>query len=221
MRLENLEVSFNTRLALSIDSFEFEPNGCYCIIGHNGSGKTTLARCITNTLEGYRGNVELDPSEQRIRYMPQRSYAFYGSAMRNVLLGAGKHDDESAGRARYLMERLALSGLAQARAKTLSGGETARMAFARTLMDEADWLILDEPTAAFDIESTLTAEKLIEEYRDEYGAGVILITHSLNQARRVTDQLVFMEAGHIVEFGDTGPVLDHPATAALSRFIEM
>lgn len=219
MRIDGLIVRYGDVTALDIDGLVLERGTSYAVIGANGCGKSTLARCIAGVLEPTAGAVALE-ADDRVRYMPQRSYAFYGSTRANVLLGADAASG-AMGRAEELMDALDLTALAQQKAKRLSGGQTARMALARTLVGPGTWLLLDEPTAALDGESMLKAERLVQEYRESFDAGVVYITHSLKQAARVSDMLVFMEGGRIVEMGRTKQLLDCPRTPSLARFLEL
>lgn len=219
MRIDGLIVRYGDVTALDIDGLVLERGTSYAVIGANGCGKSTLARCIAGVLEPTAGAVALE-ADDRVRYMPQRSYAFYGSTRANVLLGADAASG-TMGRAEELMDALDLTALAQQKAKRLSGGQTARMALARTLVGPGTWLLLDEPTAALDGESMLEAERLVQEYRESFDAGVVYITHSLKQAARVSDMLVFMEGGRIVEMGRTKQLLDRPRTPSLARFLEL
>ena len=219
MRIDRLIVRYGDVTALDIDGLVLERGTSYAVIGANGCGKSTLARCIAGVLEPTAGAVALE-ADDRVRYMPQRSYAFYGSTRPNVLLGADAAPG-AMGRAEELMDALDLAALAQQKAKRLSGGQTARMALARTLVGPGTWLLLDEPTAALDGESMLKAERLVQEYRESFDAGVVYITHSLKQAARVSDMLVFMEGGRIVEMGRTEQLLDRPRTPSLARFLEL
>ena len=219
MRIDGLIVRYGDVTALDIDGLVLERGTSYAVIGANGCGKSTLARCIAGVLEPTAGAVALE-ADDRVRYMPQRSYAFYGSTRANVLLGADAASG-AMGRAEELMDALDLTALAQQKAKRLSGGQTARMALARTLVGPGTWLLLDEPTAALDGESMLKAERLVQEYRESFDAGVVYITHSLKQAARVSDMLVFMEGGRTGEMGRTEQLLDRPRTPSLARFLEL
>jgi len=101
----------------------------------------------------------------------------------------------------------------------LSGGECARLALARLLMQTWDLLVLDEPTAAMDMESTLQAEKLIAGSCRE-GTSVLLITHNLRQAERLADEVLFFSGGRLVEVGGKEQVLKHPTQPETKRFLE-
>ena len=219
MRLEGVKVAYGDKVVLDIDRCRFEKSDICAIIGSNGCGKSTLARVIAGVIQPDSGTVNLE-GKREIGYMPQQNYAFYGTTRKNISLGvAGRPGDTD--HIDDLMDALGLTGLANAKAKSLSGGELARMALARTLAGYHDVLILDEPTAAFDAVSTLVAEKIIRAYRDERGACVLIITHSISQARRIADHVVFMSDGRICERGETNETLSSPKTAALKSFIEV
>ena len=94
------------------------------------------------------------------------------------------------------------------------------MALCRILMRPYDLLILDEPTTAMDMESTLVAEKLIRQTSREQGCALMLITHSISQARRLADQIVVLHEGRLIEQGDTERVLSSPREAQTRRFLE-
>ena len=173
MRIEKAVKRYGTKTALNVEGIEF-PRGQICaVMGVNGCGKTTLARVLAGTTRPDEGGMILDAGET-VGYMPQRSYAFYGTLAHNVALGAkGRRFDE---RCQELVEALGLSHLERESAKKLSGGETARMALARVLAGTWTHLVLDEPTAALDIPSTLAAERLMRDYCTEKNAGIVVVT---------------------------------------------
>ena len=218
MRVERALKRYGEKVALDVGGISF-PRGEICaVMGANGSGKTTLARVLAGTLRCDEGGRILDEGD-RVGYMPQRSYAFYGTLERNVALGAGsRRITEEAHR---LIEELGLSDLSKARAKKLSGGETARMAFVRVLAGSWTHVVFDEPTAALDIPSTLAAERLLGAYRDKRNAGIVVVTHSVSQARRIADRLVFMDAGRVMEEGAARQLLAHPRTPELAQFLDV
>ena len=119
-----------------------------------------------------------------------------------------------------LMDALALSPLADRQAQKLSGGETARMALARLLMRPYELLILDEPTAAMDMEFTAKSEALIYDYCRETGCAVLIVTHSVPQARRLSDSLLFFRGGELWEHGRTNKLLSAPETPELLQFLD-
>ena len=148
-------------------------------------------------------------------YLPQKSFPFRMSTEKNIL-----QNGNDRARAAELMKALDIGGLAGQSAKKLSGGEMARMALCRILMRRYALLILDEPTAAMDMESTLAAEECIRRYCNETGCGVLLITHSISQARRLADQIVVLHEGKLIEQGDAECVLSSPREEQTRRFLE-
>lgn len=119
-----------------------------------------------------------------------------------------------------LMRALDLDALTKQSAKKLSGGETARMALARLLMRQYQLLILDEPTSAMDMESTLAAERLISDCCRQTGCAVLLITHSIQQAKRLADRVLFLYRGELIEQGAAERLLFAPTKEETKQFLE-
>ena len=205
--------SYGKKTVLDCPALDLPEGQITAVIGANGSGKSTLASVLAGIEASDQKRRVL--SGLRIGYLPQKSYAFRMSASRNIALGGN-----DPARQKRLTEALLLEPLAKQSAKKLSGGETARMALARLLMGNYDLLILDEPTAAMDRESTLAAERLIKEYCAGNGCAVLLITHRIQQARRMADQVLFFCGGKLAEAGSTERILTAPACPETQRFLE-
>ena len=118
------------------------------------------------------------------------------------------------------MDAIGLRELENKRADRLSGGETARMALVRLMMKRYDAVLLDEPTAAMDMETTLLSEKLIAQYVRETGCALILVTHSLQQARRIADEVLYFHKGKLLETGPKAQVLHVPQKTETRQFLE-
>lgn len=206
--------SYGGRLVLDMPETELCDGGSYAVIGANGSGKSTLARILAGIETPDGGKIDFPCSS--IAYMPQKSYPFRMSLRANLLMGA--NDPE---RAQMLMEALGIDKLASQPAHKLSGGETARMALARLLMKKHELLILDEPTAAMDIESVFLAEKLLNEYKAQLGCTLILVTHSLKQAERLSDEALFFDGGRLLERAPMSRMSTEPQSTEAKRFIEL
>ena len=213
MILENLKKSYNGRLVLDVEALNLEDGKIYAVIGANGSGKSTLAKLAAGVLEPDGGRTE--KQYLSIGYMPQKSFAFRMSLRKNMLING-----DDAQRAQELLGALKLRHLSEAKAKRLSGGETARMALARLLMRDYELLVLDEPSSAMDIESTLLAEKLIRDYRERTGCAVLIVTHSISQAERIADEVLFLSEGRLIERGSPEKLIEHPENEITRRFIE-
>ena len=191
MRIGAFSKTYGSRTVLDFPGCEFKPGKVCAVIGANGSGKSTFASVLAGLIPP-DGKGSVLPPEVRCGFMPQKSYAFRMSVLGNVLLNA-----DGTGKAERLLKQLSLSELRNAGAKTLSGGETARLALVRLLAGQYDLLILDEPCASMDMQSTLAAEKLITEYAGRENAAVVLITHSLAQAERTASEILFFDEGKL------------------------
>jgi len=214
MKLQPFSKTYHGGKVLDFPGFELQSGMIYSVIGSNGSGKSTFAKILSGVLKAdgkespLCGNIS-------VGYMPQKNYAFRMTVRSNILLSGS--DGE---KAQALMEALQISHLSSQRADRLSGGEMARMALARLMMKTFDLVILDEPTAAMDMETTLLAEKLIRDYVEESGCALIWVTHSLQQARRISDETMFFRKGTLVEYGSSKSVLAAPQTEGLRQFVE-
>ena len=213
MKISPFSKTYEGRTVLDFPGIELEPGSIYAIIGANGSGKSTFAKILAGILPAdKRGRLTGGGS---IGYMPQKNYAFRMSTRKNILLNG---TDEA--RADALMEALQLTPLASKRGDRLSGGETARMALARLMMKSYDLVLLDEPTAAMDMETTLLSEQRIAAYVRETGCALVLVTHSLQQARRLADRVLYFHKGKLLEFGPKEQVLLAPEQPETRQFLE-
>ncbi len=218
MKIKNLTKKYGNKKVLDIAEFEFKRDMIYAVIGPNGSGKSTLAKIIAGIEKpDDLSSLEIGKDEL-VGYLPQKAYAFNMSVMKNISLACHNKSDRSG--AVEMLDRLDIGELASNKAGRLSGGETAKMALVRLLVGKHDILILDEPTAAMDVQSTLSAEKLICDYCHKNHCTVILITHSLTQAKRVSDEVLFLVDGVLTEMGPSSEVLTDPKTDQLKQFLE-
>ena len=212
MKILPFAKTYEDRRVLDFPGMDVQPGKIYAIIGANGSGKSTFGKILVGILPADHRGTFLGGT---IGYMPQKNYAFRMSTRANLLLN-GK--DEA--RAEHLMDAIQIRHLEYKRADRLSGGETARMALARLMMKEYDTVILDEPTAAMDMETTLVSENLIRQYVDETGCALILVTHSLQQARRIADEVLYFHKGKLLESGPKELVLEQPQKPETQQFLE-
>ena len=205
--------TFDGRRVLNFPGMEVKPGKIYAIIGANGSGKSTFGKILAGIQSGDKRGMLADNGT--IGYMAQKNYAFRMSTKANILLNG-----KDTARAEALMDAIQIRHLENKRADRLSGGETARMALARLMMKRYDLVILDEPTAAMDMETTLLSEKMILDYVKETGCALILVTHSLQQARRVADEVWYFHKGDLLEAGAKEQVLYNPQIAETRQFLE-
>ena len=213
MKILPFSKTYEDRCVLDFPGMELQPGTIYAIIGANGSGKSTFAKILSGVLKADQKGSFLDT--ESVGYMPQKNYAFRMTTKANILLNG-----KDTSRAEKLMDAIGLRELENKRADRLSGGETARMALVRLMMKRYDAVLLDEPTAAMDMETTLLSEKLIVEYVRESGCALILVTHSLQQARRVADEVLYFHKGKLLESGPQEQVLYKPVMAETRQFLE-
>ena len=214
MKISAFTRSCEGRQLLSFPGIELEKGKIYCIIGANGSGKSTFARILSGIIPADHRARVLE-SGVSVGYMPQKNHAFRMKLRANLLLA-----NRDAKRAQALMQALQIDHLADQRANRLSGGETARMALARLMMQRYDLVILDEPTAAMDAAAAGLAEAAIRRYIQETNCALVLITHSLRQARRLADEVLFFHEGRLLESGPKEKLLAGPQNSELRQFLD-
>ena len=219
------------------------PGGCVtAVIGPSGCGKSTLLRCfnrMNDTIDGcqYTGSILLDGMDvlsgrtdvtelrRRVGMVFQRPNPFPKSVYDNVAYGprlggirSRRQLDEiveNALRAAALWDEV--KDRLDAMAVTLSLGQQQRLVIARAIAVEPEVLLLDEPASSLDPISTLRIEELIYELKTEY--TIIIVTHNMQQAGRVSDFTAFMNAGKLVEFNTTDRIFTNPVERATEDYI--
>ena len=235
VRLEAIRKSFGDNLVLDGIDLTVSSGEALVIIGPSGSGKSTLLRCV-NLLEPvdsgrifFEGKeitgkgVKTNAIRQQIGIVFQQFNLFpHLRTIDNLTLGARRVGNmprkEAELRARELLERVGLSDKARSYPHQLSGGQQQRVAIARALMMRPHVMLFDEVTSALDPE--LVGEVLVvmrDLARD--GMTMLVVTHEMQFARDVGDQLIFMDGGKIVEQGEPGDVLDRPKAERTRRFL--
>jgi polar amino acid transport system ATP-binding protein len=206
------------------------------IIGKSGSGKSTLLRCI-NGLEAFQdgaltvdGKPLLHESAAAMRELRQHVGMIFQSfnlfphltVGRNVMLAptlVKKTDKESAAAlARKLLERVGLAEKFDAMPDQLSGGQQQRVAIARALAMEPAVLLCDEITSALDPELVGEVLRVVESLAEE-GMTLLMVTHEMNFARKVSDRVIFMHQGRVHEMGPPQEVFGNPQTPELKQFL--
>ena len=214
LRVENLKKYYDDRLALEIPHLEFEEGKIYALVGPNGAGKTTLLRLL-NLLElPTEGKLYFDEEEmsgsssntlnarRQMTLVMQSPILFRTSVYRNVAYGLSvravdkKAKDKAVSAA---LEMVGLSGFEHRRARRLSAGEAQRTALARALVLKPRILFLDEPTANVDRRNVQVFESLTRKANAEQGMTVVLTTHDLSQAYRLTDRVISLLDGKLID----------------------
>jgi polar amino acid transport system ATP-binding protein len=208
---------FGTVTVLSGVSMEVRQGEVVCLIGPSGSGKSTLLRC-TNGLEMIDGGeISLDgkplPQDwngmrrvrQRMGMVFQNFELFpHKTALSNIAIGPitvlGRSRAEAEAKARELLVKVGLADKAASYPSQLSGGQQQRVAIARALAMEPEVMLFDEPTSALDPETIGEVLNVMKKLAEE-GMNMIVVTHEMTFARRVSDWVVVMDRGNIIEQG--------------------
>ena len=216
MTLAAYRIALGQRLADV--SLALEPGTITAICGPNGAGKSSLLEALAGLLEVDRGTVALDGADlrdmpardraQRVGYLPQTHEIAWDVPVRSIVeLGRMPHGDRRAGPVDAALEALDIADLAERRAQSLSGGETARVLLARVLAGEPQWILADEPLAALDIAHQLALLRHLRRAADR-GAGVVLVLHDLAHAMNHADRVVVLDRGTLAADGACEDALD-------------
>ena len=205
---------------------QLEEHKIYALIGANGSGKSTLLKVLSSVINpDTDSSIDIPFKNDEVYYMPQMPYTFDLSVYNNIKLGIPlKYSTGEKIYCKYridtMLKTIDLYQLRKANAQTLSGGERQKMALIRSLVVRHNLLLLDEPTSAMDINATLKAEELIKKYKEEFDGTIIMATHSIKQAQRLADVVLFLDNGEIKEIADAQTFLDHPQSDELKDFLQ-
>ena len=242
IKIENLDLFYGDKQALHNVNMEMPRKKVTAYIGPSGCGKSTLLRCINRmndlvdgvTIKGkilldkediYDKSVNVAALRRRVGMVFQKPNPFPKSIYENVAYGLriqGIHD-------RRILDEVVEKSLRGAalwdevktrlndNALGISGGQQQRLVIARAIAIEPEVILLDEPASALDPISTLKIEELINELKDKY--TIVIVTHNMQQAARVSDYTAFMYMGELIEFGETSELFTNPAKKQTEDYI--
>jgi iron complex transport system ATP-binding protein len=226
--VEGVSTRLDGRLIVDSVSLEVDRGEVVGVVGANGSGKTTLLRTLAGLVDADSGEIVIDgeaygPSvdgasrgsrARKVAYMPQLAESHPFTAFESVLMGRYPHlgrfelegpsDRDLAWEA---MERTSTVEFVNRKLDTLSGGERQRVVLARVLVQQAELLLMDEPTASLDLRHQILTMDLVREEVSERDAGAIVILHDLSLAARFCDRLVVLLEGRKIADGSPWDVL--------------
>jgi len=242
LRIEGLDFFYGSTQALKSVSLSIPERAITALMGPSGCGKSTLLRVFNRMYSLYpgqraSGKVLLDGEDildprldvvtlrSRVGMVFQRPSPLPMSIFDNVAFGLRLNRQlprvELEGRVEVALQQAALWNEVQDKlhedGRSLSGGQQQRLCIARTLALEPTVLLLDEPTAALDPISTLRIEQILEELRQRY--CIVIVTHNLQQAARVSDITAFMLLGELIETGPTAEVFTKPRSRKTEEYI--
>ena len=242
IRTQNVDFYYGAFQALTGVTMAFEKNRVTALIGPSGCGKSTLLRLLNrmnDLIDGARveGEIlfegrniyapEVDPVEirRRIGMVFQKPNPFPKSIFKNItyapkLSGVHRKSDlealvEESLRQAVLWDEV--KDILDRSAMTLSGGQQQRLCIARALAMKPDIILMDEPTSALDPISTARIEELIDELKQRY--TIIIVTHNMQQAARVSEYTGFFYIGKLIEFGPTEKIFTNPSVKQTEDYI--
>ena len=242
IEVKGLNLRYGAAQAIYAVSVPIERNSVTAFIGPSGCGKSTLLRCLNRMNDlipicNYDGEILYDgedinqPSTDLVRLRRkigmvfQKPNPFPKSIYDNVAYGVQLHYSPSRRKMNEIVEssliKSALWGEVSDRlhelGTSLSGGQQQRLCIARTISVEPDIILMDEPCSALDPIATAKIEDLILELKEHF--TVVIVTHSMSQAQRVSDYTAFMFLGRLIEFGKTEKIFNNPEKELTERYI--
>lgn len=240
IKVNNLNVSYDNKLVLKNFSMPFIKNKITSIIGPSGCGKSTFLTALNLMLEEhggkytgeifYNGKDIKSYSKESVRKMIgmvfQKPTPFPLSIYKNMIYAPVyygiKDKKELKNIVEYNLKRVGLfdeiDNELNMSAMKLSGGQQQRLSIARCLTVEPEVLLLDEPCSALDIKNTAIIEDMLLQFSKEY--TIIIVTHNLSQAKRISDYTAFILDGELVEYGVTNEVFSNPKDKRTREYLE-
>ena len=234
IKVNHLSKKFGNLEVLKDINLDINEGEVVCIIGPSGSGKSTFLRCI-NQLERptggtvqYKGKNLLDKNCDIRKFREEVGMVFQKfnlfplkTVVQNVMMAPilTKHmyKEEAHAKALELLDKVGLKDKADVYPSTLSGGQQQRVAIARALAMEPKALLFDEPTSALDPISTMKVEDLVQDLKQDY--TIVMVTHNMQQATRVSDKTAFFLLGEVVEFNETSELFSMPKDQRTENYI--
>ncbi|MBL1060401.1 MULTISPECIES: amino acid ABC transporter ATP-binding protein [Lactobacillus] len=237
LKVEHLNKFYDERQVLHNINFSLKKGEVLTLLGPSGSGKSTLLRTL-NGLEDYKnGSIyfhekKIDPSPKEWQILRQKigmvfqSYDLFPNltVIENVLLAPVKvqkrDENEVKEEAIKLLKQVGLEQYLNAYPRELSGGQKQRVAIVRALAIKPEIMLLDEITASLDPEMVRGIEEIVERLSKRDHMTMIIVTHQMNFASRIADEVLFLEDGHILEDTPGKEFFNHPQTQRAKDFLD-
>jgi tungstate transport system ATP-binding protein len=229
LRLESIEKNYRSLKALDDVTFEAEGGKIVVMVGVNGAGKSTLLRIGAGLEKPGKGRIIFNDkpiADKELRQIAtlvfQRTAMFSLSVYDNLAFGLrirGKSASDIKNKIAEALHDVELKNFEKRKAKRISGGEQQRIALARAFLLEPKILLLDEPTANLDPHSAAIIENaVLKRKRSEH--IIVMATHNLSQARRISDEIIHIHAGKIIERASTEEFFENPKNEITRKFLQ-
>lgn len=224
IRANKISFYANDKLILDSISAEFNVGEVTCVIGVSGCGKSTLIKILSGRLKPTDGTIEYSLIESK-KLHPKLTAVFQNYKLLpnltveqnlNLIIKCNNLNFINA-ELEVLLQRFQVSHLKSSRIYNISSGERQRIAIIRAILLNPTYLLLDEITAALDIEASAIVSDFLDEYKKQ-GKAIVLVTHSINLCKQIGDKVIFIDKGKIIEQGEIN-ILTTPKTDRLKKFI--
>ncbi|KPU26800.1 amino acid ABC transporter ATPase [Caloranaerobacter sp. TR13] len=229
IRVVNVNKSFKDLKVLKNISFNVNKGEVISIIGPSGSGKSTLLRCISQLEEIDSGYIEIDGVSitkngyKKVGMVFQNFNLFpHKTALENIIeapiIVKKINKDKAIKLGKELLSKVGLLDKQDYYPSQLSGGQKQRVAIARALAMEPEIMLFDEPTSALDPELVGEVLNVIKELAKEH-MTMLIVTHEMRFAKEVSDRVIFMDEGEIIEEGDSKKIFENPEHPRIKSFL--
>ena len=218
IELTNIIVKSNGRTILNIPHAIIPANRITACIGPNGAGKTTFLKLLDGLIKPDSGTVTYS-FKTKTALVLHHTPMIKASTATNIAMVRDADTTISNTDIERVIKQVGLSGLANSPAHKLSAGERQKLCLGRAILQKPNLVLLDEPTANLDPNTTEQVEELIRQFNKQ-GADVIFSSHQLAQVQRLAEHIIFIDQGEIKEKGPAGPFFSNPQTTAAKRYLQ-
>ena len=235
--VKNLHKYFGSLEVLKGIDCHIDKGECVCVIGPSGSGKSTFLRCLNLLETPTKGDIviddmhltekdfDVDAMRKRVGMVFQKPNPFPMSIYDNIAYGPRTHGIRSKAKLDDIVEKSLrnaaiwdeLKDRLKKSALGLSGGQQQRLCIARALAVEPEVLLMDEPTSALDPIATNRIEELLLDLKNEF--TILIVTHNMSQAARISDYSMFMYLGHLIEYDETQKMFTNPSDKRTEEYL--
>ncbi len=235
LEMKNVSKAFGGSQALSKIDFSVEEGEIHALLGENGAGKSTTLRTISGLMKPKSGKIIYEGNDiagvpahkivgMGLCQVPEGRHVFANmTVLENCTLALKevlhKKDDEANKIAMQYLEKVGLLNKAESYPNKLSGGQKQRVAIARALCMNPEIMLFDEPTSALDPEMIKEVLEVIKELKNQ-GMTMIIVTHEMNFAKNISNRIIFIEDGHIIEENNSLEFFNNPKTQRAKLFLD-